>query len=272
MKVEFRLLALAAAVAALNAGELAAQEKFSVGGAGSMVPLMQELAKSFGAKNPSITIEVLPNSLGSTGGIKATQAGRLGIGLTGRPLKDDEKARLVYQRLGVMPVVVAVNAGTPVKSLTQAQLCAIYTGKLRSWKELGGPDAKIVALTRNEDDSDKEALRQHIGCYRDLREPADVVVLTKGSEMTGALANRPGTIGLTTYGNVAASQGRIQALAIDGTAPSLETVKAGGYRLVKEFAVVTSGEPKGAVKRFLDYAVSPEGDQIMVRAGLVTKR
>ncbi|MDH4189409.1 MAG: phosphate ABC transporter substrate-binding protein [Betaproteobacteria bacterium] len=265
-------LALALAIIAINVGELAAQETVSIGGAGSMVPLMQALAKPFQAKHASDTVNVLPNSLGSTGGIKATEAGRIGIGLTGRPLKDNEKGRLVYRRLGAMPVVIAVHADVPVKSLTQAQLCAIYTGKLNSWKELGGPDTKIVPLTRNEDDSDKEALRQHIGCYRDLREHTNVIVLTKGSEMTGSLANRPGTIGLTTYASVLKSQGRIAAMALDGVAPSLDTVKAGSYRLVKEFAVVTSGQPKGAIKRFLDFTTSPEGDQIMVQAGLVTKR
>jgi phosphate transport system substrate-binding protein len=265
-------LTLAVLTVLLWGGPLAAQNKLMIGGAGSMIPLMQTLAKGNQGKNAADVIEIMPASLGSGGGIKATEAGRLGIGLTGRPLKPEERGKLVYRSLGVMPVVLAVHAEVAVTGLSQAQVCAIYSGKVHSWKELGGPDVKIVALTRNEDDSDKEALRQHMACYRDLKESADVVVLTKGSDLTTALATRPGTIGLTTLGSVLKGQGRFKAVALDGVAPSLESARGGTYKMVKEFAVVTSGEPAGVAKRFLEFAAGNEGQQIMTEAGLAPRR
>ncbi|MBI3634815.1 MAG: substrate-binding domain-containing protein [Candidatus Rokubacteria bacterium] len=262
---------LATVALVLTAAVVSAQERLTVGGAGSMVPLMQELAKGYQSKQPQDTIAIVPGTLGSTGGIKATEAGRLGMGLTGRPLKPEEKGRLVHHRLGVMPVVIAVHADVPVASLTQAQLCAIYSGQARSWKDVGGPDMKIVPLTRNEDDSDKEALRQHVGCYRDLRESSDVMVLTKGSEMIVGLAARPGAIGLTTSTIAERSQGRLKAVALDGVTPTPEAVRKGTYRLIKEFAVVTPGPPQGASKRFLDFVASLDGRQIMTQMGLVAE-
>lgn len=270
MKITPMTLVLSAMLAA--SGPSAAQTKLVMGGAGSMAPVMQELSKAYEERNGPQFIEVMPNSLGSGGGIKATEAGRVTIGLTGRALKDNEKGSLVYRQLAVMPVIVAVNGDVPVSSISAAQLCGIYTGTIRSWNQLGGPDLPIVPLTRNEDDSDKEALREHVGCYRTLKESAEVVVLTSGSGMMSALAARPGTIGLTNHAAVLKARGRVKALALDGVPASAETVAAGKYRLLKDFAVVTKGEPQGAARSFLEFAGGAEGQKIMAASGLVPKR
>lgn len=260
---------LLAAGAVLAAAPCAAQNRVTVGGAGSMVPVIQELARAFEAKHGPQGMEVMTNSLGSGGGIKGAEAGRLAIGLTGRELKDGEKGALVYRKLALMPVVIAAHGSLPVNGITSAQLCGIYGGSIRSWKAVGGPDAPVVALTRNEDDSDKEALREHVGCYKGLKESAEAVVLSSGSGMTSALASRPGAIGLTTHEAVLKSQGRIKALALDGVQPGADTVAAGKYRLSKVFAVVTRGQPQGAAKGFLDFAAGAEGQKIMSSTGLV---
>jgi len=270
MNTSCHALVLAALLAV--AGPCAAQGKLVMGGAGSMAPVMQELAKAYEAKHGPQGIEVLTNSLGSGGGIKATESGRLSIGLTGRELKEGEKGVLVYRLLATAPVTVAVNPDVPLGSITAAQLCDIYTGATRSWKQLGGPDLPIVALTRNEDDTDKASLREHVGCYKGWKESAEVVVLTSATGMAAALGSRPGTIGLLNHGSVLKSQGRVKALALEGVAPNQETVASGKYRLVKNFAVVTKGEPQGLVKSFLEFVAGSEGQRILASNGLVPRR
>lgn len=265
-----RAAALAATCCAAAAS--LAQGSVMIGGAGSMVPVMQELVRAYEAKSGPQGLEIMTNSLGSGGGIKGVEAGRLAIGLTGRPLKESEKAAGLYRQLAVMPVVVAAHASLPVQGLTAAQLCGIYSGAITSWKQVGGPDQPIMPLTRNEDDSDKEALREHVGCYRSLKESGDVVVLSSGGSMKSSLAARPAAIGLTTYDALLKSEGKLKALAIDGVAPSPETVASGKYRLVKEFAVVTRGEPRGPVKGLLDFAASADGQKVLARNGLVPSR
>lgn len=249
-----------------------AQSKVTLGGAGSMVPVMQELTRAYEGKNGPQGFELMTNSLGSSGGIKAVEAGRVTIGLTGRPLKDAEKGAVVYRQLALNPVVIAVSGSLPVTSITAAQLCGIYAGTITSWKQVGGPDTAIVPLTRNEDDSDKEALREDVACYKALKESADVVVLASGGAMRSALVARPAAIGLTTYESILKSDGKLKALAIDGVAPDAGTVASGKYRLVKDFAVVTKGEPQGAAKGFIDFVASAEGQKIMAAAGLVTRK
>jgi hypothetical protein len=49
-------------------------------------------------------------------------------------------------------------------------------------------------------------------------------------------------------------------------------MRAGKYKLYKEFGVVTLGEPQGLAKRFLDFATGPDGERILTQAGVVVPR
>lgn len=248
------------------------QERISIGGAGSLVPATRELVQAYQAKNPTAKIDIVAESLGSSGGLKAAEAGRVAIALSGRPLRPEEKGKLVYRLVGQVPVVFAVHGAMPVTELTGTQICDIFAGRVRSWKELGGPDLRIVALTRNEDDSTKEAVRKHVGCYATLREGADVVVLTSGKTMIEALSNRPGSVGLTETAGVSSGQGRFKPVTLDGIAASPETVRSGRYKLVKHFGMATVGEPRGLAQRFLDFVAGPEGERAMGREGVIAVR
>ncbi len=263
---------IAAFIFSIYSGSLLAQEKVMLGGSGGMLPTMQDLAKAYLAKNPSDPIEVMPSSIGSSGGIKAAEAGRVAIGLTARPLRPEEKAKLVYRLLGTMPALVAVHKDVPVANLSEAQICDIYAGKIVTWKEVGGPGDKIAVLTRNEDDASKEVFRQYVSCFKSLKETPEAVVLTKSAEMTAALGNRPHTIGLTDYAAILKAEGRFKPVSIDGLAPSPESVRSGKYKILKEFGVVTLGEPQGIAKKFLDFVKSPEGEQILSKNGVVVVR
>jgi phosphate transport system substrate-binding protein len=53
-----------------------------------------------------------------------------------------------YQEHVIMQdqVVAIVNASNKVKGLTLAQLADIHSGKIANWKEVGGPDDRIVVV------------------------------------------------------------------------------------------------------------------------------
>ena len=56
----------------------------------------------------------------------------------------------------------------------------------------------------------------------------------------------------------------IKALEIDGLAPTHED-----YPLSQVFSFITKGNPSGAAKRFIDFALSDEGKIIMQKRGMV---
>src|SRR5262249_4623524 len=223
------------------------------------------------AKHPADRFRFVTESLGSTGGIKATEAGRIAIGLTARPLHASEGKTLVYRLVGRTPLIVGVHKDVAVNSLTASQSWDIYAGKIRSWKDVGGDQSQIVVLTRNEDGT-KETFRSSIKCFKNLKEGPNTIIMPTVDGMSDALMRRPATIGLTDLAVLLQVQRGFKALAIEGLAPTVDTMRSGKYRWVKEFGVVTAGAPQGAVKRFLDFALGPEGEPILTRHGVLVAR
>jgi phosphate transport system substrate-binding protein len=269
MLTSIKRISLAAAI--FSIGTVYAQEKIVLGGAGSMIPVAQNLAQAYQAKNPGTKIEVLSRSMGSTAGIHELTAGRINVALVARLLRPEEKAKLVIQALGRVPVVFAVNKDVPVTALSESQICDLFTGKIRSWREVGGGDQAVSVLTRNEDDGTKEAVRKNVACFKDLKESADAAVLVRSPAMVSGLRAQPGTIGMTELNTVATAGGAFKALVLDGVAASPETVRSGKYKLVKDYGFATDGAPQGLARRFLEFANSPEAQKILAEDGIVTK-
>ena len=256
----------------LCSGTAIAQEKVVLGGAGSMISVTKDLADAFLAKNPGAAVEVIPTTMGSTGGINALASGKVTVALAARPLKSEEKARNVLLPLGRAPVVFAAGKDVTVSGLNESQVCDLFAGKVKSWKEVGGTDLKVTVLTRNEDDGTKEAVRKHLACFKDLKESPDASVLIRSSAMLSGLRSHPGAIGMTELDAVDDAKGAFKALALGGVTASPDTVRNGKYKLVKDYAYVTQGEPTGLAKRFVDFATSPEASKILASNGIVATR
>jgi len=244
-----------------------AQDKIVVGGSGSLTDEMVDAAKAYMAKNPSDHIEVRPENMSTTGGIEGVNTGRLTIGLISRQLKDSEKSKLVYRALTRSMAGVVIHKSLPVNSLSDAQLCDIFAGKIKSWKEVGGSQGKITVLKRTSDDNNTETFRKHMDCFKDLSITPDALPLVRGTELLEALDKRPGTIGITNLGSTFNSLKNIKALTVNGVAPAIENVRSEKYKFYHEQGAITLGEPQGLVKRFLAYLNSAEGQKILASRG-----
>ena len=80
------------------------------------------------------------------------------------------------------------------------------------------------------------------------------------------VAGDKNSIGFISLGLVNES---IKAVQLDGVTASPENVLNGSYNLYRQFLFVTRDEPEGNIKQFIDYALSPEGQQILLNEGLV---
>ena len=253
----------------LSAVALRAEEKVIIGGSGGLIEEMEDLAKAYMAKNPADKIEVINESMSTSGGIGAVLNGRLTIGLVTRAPKGEEKAKLVHRAIGRSPVGVAIHKSLPVSSLTEAQVCGIFSGRIKSWKEVGGDEAKIMVVTRKQEDNNTQVVREKLPCFTDLKLSADAVALVRGTEVLDALNRRPGAVAIVSVATSMFERPDVKAVAIDGVAPSTEAVKSGKYKAYNERGIVTLGAPQGTAKRFLDFAASPEGQKILVRRGMI---
>jgi phosphate transport system substrate-binding protein len=257
----------------VGAGPAAAQDKIVVGGAGAMGDAVEVLAKGYKEKNPGDAVDVIREPMSTTGGIEGTKAGRLTVGIVSRPLNQQEKSEgLVYRPASRIPVVVGVHKSLPVSNVSDEQVCDIFSGKIKSWKDVGGSDGKIVVLARKKDDTAQDIFREKMGCFKNLTLAPEAVMLVRGTEVLDSLHNRPGTIGVTVAGSVVLERPNIKPLAVNGVAPALDAVKSGKYKYYLEAGFVTKGEPKGTAKRFMDFVTGPEGEKILEKYGMTGSR
>jgi phosphate transport system substrate-binding protein len=256
----------------MTTAPVAAQEKVVIGGSGSLTDEMADLAKAYMAKNPSDSIQVQMDSMSSTGGMEGAKMGRLTIGLVTDEPQGADKGKLVYKAIGRTPTAVAVNKANQVGNLSEAQVCDIFSGKIKTWKDVGGSDSKIMILTRKKDDSNTESIREKMMCFKTLHIAADAISLVRGSEVLDALDKRTNTVGIVNVGTSLTERPNAKAISIDGVSPSTENVQSGKYKFFNERGVVTLGAPHGASKRFLEFVASAEGQKILVRRGVVPSK
>jgi phosphate transport system substrate-binding protein len=256
----------------LSFASSSAQEKIIVGGSGALNDEMTVLAKAYMAKYPSDSVEVRPESMSTEGGIEGVRMGRFQIGLISRPLTHAEKGKLVY-----LPVVrslsgVVMHNSIPVANLNETQICEVFSGKIKSWKELGGSDAKVIVLTRKRDDNNTETFREKMACFKSLTITAEAIALLRGNEVLDALDKRPGTIGITNLGSNFREHEHIKAVAINGVSPTPESARSEKYKYFNERGLVTQGEPQGLAKRFIEYMSTAEGRKIIGSLGAIPIR
>jgi phosphate transport system substrate-binding protein len=264
-------LSLSALLAASAHGQTT--DKIVIDGSTGVLPLAVSLAKAFQERNPSVTVES-GKGLGTKARIQALAEGKINVALASHGLNTDEISRqgMAAHEIARIAVVFGVNAAVPVANVTAQQVCDVYAGKITNWKALGGPDLEIAPRTRPETEVDAEVVRANIRCLSELRMPETVMVMPRSGDMARELAAAAGAIGMTTMTVVEQSQGKIRALSIDGTAPTAENVVRKAYPLVRESFFVTKAAPTPAVARFLEFARSPAGEQVIRANGAIPVR
>jgi phosphate transport system substrate-binding protein len=218
-------------------------------------------------KKSGVTVKVERSGGGK--GLKAMFAGQADVAGLSRALSPEERdkkpsvAIIGYDALGVW-----VNEQNPVKNLTKQQLRDLFTGKITNWKQLGGKDRPVLACTEHllSERATLEAFRQlaldgaAYGPVKELEDPSDCLKFA---------ATEPGAV---TPATTAYAIAGVRPVAIDGTSPESQYVRSSTYPLTRPMLLVTREPPAGALREFIDFMVSPEGQALVAQAGFVAAR
>ena len=274
-----RILAVAVAATTLAAGVATAEETITIDGSTTVGPIAKAFAEYYMDKNPNVNVTV--GESGSGNGAKSLINGVCDIADMSRFMKDKEFAAAVEN--GIMPVAhvvamdglpILVHPSNPLKGLTVEQVRDIYLGKITNWKELGGPDMQIVAISRDTNSGTYETFEKKVMTYHAGGEKVKGKIMS-GCEYVGSngavrqrVQSTPAAIGYAGLGFVDRT---VKALLINDIEPNLDTVSSGVYPIARPLFMFTNGYPKlgSHVFKFVTLHLTEKGQEMVEDIGFV---
>lgn len=232
-----------------------------ISGSSTLSPLIAELAKNFMQSHPGTTISV--TSSGSDLGIADLRAGKADIAMISRKLEAEEHD-LYAIPVALDGVNVIVHRDNPVGTVTRSQLMDIYRGKISDWSVVGGKEARIDVVSLKGTQGAHHLIADFLG-IRPSESPAARIVASN-DEMRDAISASLAAIGFKSIGKTEMDirEGYpIKALKIDGVVLNAESVRDGTGPMSRRLNLVTRDVPKGDVKAFIAYAISPETSDVV---------
>jgi len=250
-------------------------------GSDTMVNLSQAWAEKFMEKNPNDFIAVTGGGSGT--GISSLISGTCDIANSSREIKAKEIA--LAQKRGVNPyeikvgldgLAVVVHPSNSVSQLTLQQLADIFTGKISNWKEVGGKDLKIVLLSREVNSGTHVYFKEHVLRKGDPASKEEfspgALMLSSSQALADEVAGNSGAIGYYGMGYISPKQKPV-SIAKDAKSPyispKIENVTNGKYPISRPLFIYTNGIPNGSVKKFADFMLSKEGQEIVLQTDFV---
>lgn len=272
MKKIISIFAMTGAIA--SSGVSAQAGNITVKGSDTLVILAQKWAEVYMSKHPETKIQVTGG--GSGVGFAALQNKTTDLADASRKIKSKEieaciKAfgkRPTEYKVALDGLSVYVSEQNPVSELDLEQLEKIFTGKVKNWKHLGGPDAPITLYSRENSSGTYEFFKEHVLKGADFAASAQTLQGT--AQIIQAVAKEKNGIG---YGGAAYAAG-VKQLKIkkDSSSPAIEPSEAnvvkGTYPIWRYLYVyVNPALDKGEIKTYLDWIRSEEGQKVVKDVG-----
>jgi len=261
----------------------AVKEKNSiqVKGSDTMVNLGQAWAEKYMENNTGDFIAVTGGGSGT--GLSSLISGSCDIAMSSRNIKEKEIA--LAKQKGINPneikvaldgLAVVVNPGNPISKITLAQLADIFTGRISNWKEVGGKDEKIVILSREVNSGTHVYFKEHVLRKNDPNSKEEfaptALMLSSSQAIADEVAGNTSAIGYYGMGYISKKQKPL-AIAKDEKSeyetPTIENVVNGKYPISRPLFLYTNGQPQGLVKKFVDFCLSKEGQDIVLATDFV---
>lgn len=245
----------------LTYGRACAAEEIRIDGSAQMYEaFIDEGTKAF-SKDTGMKAQAEQHT--STAGIRALADGKCAIATVARKLKPMEKDSIP----GVVETLVAkdalavyVNTSNPVSNLSLAQVQDIFAGKIKNWKEVGGPALPVQVVIPSIKTACCQNFQELVMAKRQFADNCQIGAIA--SDTLKMVMNTPGAVSFISYGAVI-DQPKYKILSLDNITPGKP-----GYHITQEFYLVTKGQPSGDIKRYIDFYLSGKGHELLKKNGM----
>lgn len=239
-------------------------------GSTTVLPIAQKVAEAYMKENPDTKISI--SGGGSGNGIKAIIDSTTDIADSSRFIKGKEVKLAVEKGVYPVPFSVAydciipvVHPSNSVKDLSLKQLKDIYEGKIRNWKQVGGPDRKVVVISRDTSSGTYEVWEKKV--MKKARVFPGALLQASNGAVVQAVAKNKNAVGYIGLGYLNNS---IKATSVNGITGSATTTLNGTFPVSRPLYMFTNGWPTGDVAKFINYVLHPQkGQPLAKEAGYV---
>lgn len=250
-----------------------------------MRPVLQALTAEFSRRHPGVVFDLA----GGDSALAKQQVteGRLVLGASSLIVEEEDGAvqtrggttPLVRIPIGIDGIAVVVHPSNPTASLTLQQLHDLYDGRVIDWVEMTGKSSEVVLVSREEGSGTRQAFDTAV--MKDDAVALTAVVMPTSQDVVDFVGSHPSAIGyvsrayvlpaLTQAGQATADTAQtgenapVRVVPVDGITPTAEMVENQEYALVQPLYLVSKSAPRGLVREFVDFALSPAGQAIVAR-------
>jgi phosphate transport system substrate-binding protein len=237
--------------------------QLQLAGSTTVQPLAEKLAEAFMAMNPDLVIEIQGG--GSSVGVTSAGEGTVDIGNASRAVKDSEMEEFPNLQVFTIAydgIAVVTHPDTQLATLSVEQVRDIFAGEITNFSEVGGPDAPIAVVSREEGSGTRAAFEELV-----MEDGEEEKVITEkallqqsNGQVRTTVATTPNSIGYLSFGFLDEST---RGVPIDGVEPSVANVKGGDYPIFRPLNMLTNGPPNELAQAFLDFILSEDGQAIV---------
>lgn len=242
--------------------------QLQLAGSTTVQPLAEVLAEAFMKLNPDLVIEIQGG--GSSVGVTSAGEGTVDIGNASRDIKDSEFEKfpdLQVFTIAYDGIAIVTHPDTQLGTLSIEQVRDIFAGEITNFSEVGGPNAPITVVSREEGSGTRAAFEELVMEYQDAAgEKQEKAIFERAllqqsnGQVRTTVSTTPNSIGFLSFGFLDDST---RPVAIDGVQPSVANVKKGSYPIYRPLNMLTNGPPSGLAQAFLDFILGDEGQAIV---------
>jgi phosphate transport system substrate-binding protein len=203
-------------------------------------------------------------------GVTSAGEGTVDIGNASRAVKDSEFEKFPSLQIFTIAydgIAIVTHPETKLTSLSVEQVRNIFAGEITNFSEVGGPDAPITVVSREEGSGTRAAFEELVMEYKDEAGEKQSKVITEkallqqsNGQVRTTVATTPNSIGYLSFGFLDEST---IPVPVDDVEPSVDNVKNGSYPIFRPLNMLTNGPPNELAQAFLDFALSGEGQAII---------
>jgi phosphate transport system substrate-binding protein len=229
-------------------------------GNGPELTTIEPLARAFEKANPRAYVDVVWDDHSKP--VEMVKAGDAHIAVTG-----SEDPALTARQIAWDGIGILVHLSNFTKEVTKQQVADIYSGKVKEWSEVGGPETKILLIDRPKNQNIRDAFERQLGI--DGKIPDNAKVIAKDDKVVKTVVGTLPPLSAVAY--ISLNQGlavvtsgvAVRLLPVDKVEPEVPTVKDGRYPLRRPVLLLAKKEPNPLVDAFVQFTQSPAGRQII---------